>query len=102
MLRDDQRASKRDHHQDSEQSAEYGDEHHARDLEVESEDQNRRHRDADAERDRLAGRSGCLHDVVLEDRRVARADREKRRNSVIEMTATGIDALTVKPTLSTR
>ena len=27
---------------------------------------------------------------------------ESRRNSVIEMTATGIDALTVRPTFSTR
>ena len=27
---------------------------------------------------------------------------ERRRNSVIEMTATGIDALTVRPTFSTR
>ena len=46
---------------------------------------------------------GGLHDVVLEDRRVLDADDfDSSRNSVIEITATGIDALTVSPTLSTR
>ena len=100
---DDQRAAQRDHHQDAEQAAEHRDQHHARDLQVEAEDQDRRHRDADAEGDRLARRAGGLHDVVLEDRRVAAARAStSSRNSVIEMTATGIEALTVRPTLSTR
>ena len=42
--------------------------------------------------------------TMLFSRMVAsrRPNLERRRNSVIEMTATGIDALTVKPTFSTR
>ena len=100
---DDQRAPQRDHHQDAEQPAEHRDQHHARHLEIEAENQDRRHRHADAERDRLARRAGRLHDVVLEDRRVAATQSStSSRNSVIEMTATGIDALTVSPTFSTR
>ena len=100
---DDERAAQRDHHQDAEQAAEHRDQHHARDLEVEAEDHDRRHGHADAEGDRFAGRAGGLHDVVLEDRRVAaRRSCASSRKSVIEMTATGIDALTVRPTLSTR
>ncbi|HET7379720.1 MAG TPA: hypothetical protein VFJ24_06750 [Gaiellales bacterium] len=74
MLRDDQRAAQRNHHQDAEQSAEDRHEHHARELEIEAEDQDRRHRDADAECDRLACRSRGLNNVVFENRRVAQAE----------------------------
>ncbi len=69
VLLDDERPAQRDHHQDPQQAAEHRDQHHPRDLEVEAEDHDRRHGDADAEGDRLAGRPGRLHDVVLEDRR---------------------------------
>jgi hypothetical protein len=72
------------------------------DLEIEAEDQDRGHRHADAEGDRLARGAGGLHDVVLEDRGVRAPIFERMRKSVIEMTATGIEALTVRPTFSTR
>ena len=72
-------------------------------VHVEAEEQQGRHRHADAEGDRLAGRAGRLDDVVLEDRRRPRAERPREaRKSVIDSTATGIDAETVIPTLSTR
>ena len=71
VLLHDERAAQRNHHQDAEQSAEDRDQHDARDLEIEAEDHDRRHRHAEAEGDRLAGRAGGLHDVVLENRRVA-------------------------------
>ena len=74
VLLDDERAAQRDHHQNAEQTAERRDEHHARDLEIEPEDHDRGHRDAETERDRFARRSGGLHDVVLENGRVARAE----------------------------
>ena len=49
------------------------------------------------------GRAGGLHDVVLEDGGVLHAQlRDASRKSVMEMTATGIEALTVSPTFSTR
>ena len=57
-----------------------------------------RHGHADAEGDRFAGRAGGLDDVVFENRRLAHAEgREKARNSVIDSTATGIEAETVMP-----
>ena len=40
----------RNHHQNAEQSAEHRHQNDARDFEIESENQNGRHRDADAER----------------------------------------------------
>ena len=74
------------------------------DVHLEAEQHQGRHGDADAEGDRFAGRPGRLHDVVFEDgrRRECRRIRERPRNSVIDSTATGIDADTVMPTLSTR
>jgi hypothetical protein len=73
VLVDDHRAAHRDHHQDAEQAAQHADQHHARDLEVEAEDHNRRHGHAQAEGERLAGRTGGLRDAVLEDGRFAPA-----------------------------
>ena len=78
VLRHDQRAAKRDHHQDSEESAQDRDQNHASQFEVEAEDQYRRHRHPDAKGDRFAGGAGRLHDVVLEDRRVAKAQSGQR------------------------
>ena len=103
VLLDDERAAKWDHHQDTEQPAKHRDDQDPRDFQLESEDHHRRHGDADAEGDRLAGRAGRLHDVVLQNARLANAEHAgKARNSVIESTATGIDADTVMPTFSTR
>ena len=104
MLLDDERPPQRDHHQDAEQAAEHRDDHDAGQVHVEAEEHQGRHRHADAEGDRLAGRAGRLDDVVFEDRRRAGSRRpcEKARKSVIDSTATGIDAETVMPTFSTR
>ena len=104
MLLDDERPPQRDHHQDAEQAAQHRHDHDAADVHLEAEQHQGRHGDADAEGDRLAGRAGRLHDVVFEDGRPADAEQpcEKPRNSVIDSTATGIDADTVMPTLSTR
>ncbi len=79
---DNQRAAQWDHHQDPEQSAEDGHEHHPTDLEIEPQDHDCRHGHAETKRDRFASRA--------------------RRKMVMEITATGIEALTVNPTLSTR
>src|SRR5688572_20432126 len=78
MLRDDERPAQRNHHENSKQSTKYGDEHYARDLEIESKYQDCRHRDSDAERDRLTRGARRLYDIVLKDRRFASAEpREK-------------------------
>ncbi len=74
VLVDDQRAAQRDHHQDAEQAAQHADQHHARDLEVETEDHDGRHGHAQAEGQRFAGRTRGLGHAVLEDRRFARAE----------------------------
>ena len=81
MLRDDERAAQRNHHQDAQQSAQDRHQHHARDFEIESEDHDRRHRHADAERDRFARRARRLHDVVFEDRGVAQPNFRKTRET---------------------
>jgi hypothetical protein len=73
VARDDQRAAQRDHHQDPEQPAEHRDQQDARDFQVEAENKDRGHGDAQAERDRLARRARGLHDVVLEDGGIAHA-----------------------------
>ncbi len=75
----------------------------ANQLHVEAHEQQRRQRERDARGDRLAGRARRLHDVVLEDRRGFQPERAGQPlKSVIESTATGIDAETVSPTLSPR
>ena len=43
-------------------------------LEIEPQNHDRRHRDADTESDRLTGRTGCLNDVVFENRGVAQTN----------------------------
>mgnify|MGYP006203153477 CR=1 FL=1 len=68
VLRNDERTTKRDHHEDPEKSTENRYEHDSSDLQIESENHDRRHRDADSERDRLTCGSSRLNDVVLEDR----------------------------------
>ena len=55
MLRDNQSAAQRNHHQDSEQTAEQRDQHHARDFKIQAENHDGRHGYADTESDRLAG-----------------------------------------------
>ena len=77
MLLDDERPAQRDHHQDAEQAAEDRDDHHPADVHLEAEDHEGGHGHADAERDRLAGRAGRLHNVVFQDR--GRADAEQPR-----------------------
>ena len=74
MLSHDERAAERNHHQDAEQSAEQAHQHHTADLEVETQDHNRRHGDAEAEGDGFTAGTGSLDDVILEDRRVATAE----------------------------
>ena len=71
MLLHDEGTPQRDHHQDAEQPAHQGDDEHTRKLEVETENQNRRHRDADPKRNRLTRRPRRLRDVILQNRRVA-------------------------------
>jgi len=71
VARDDQGAAQGDHHQDAEQRAEHGHQGDASDLQVEAENEDRGHGDAEAERDRLARRARGLHDVVLEDGGIA-------------------------------
>ena len=66
VLLNDEGPAQRDHHQDSKQSAQQRHQHHPADLQVETEDHDRRHGDADAKGDALAGRTGGLNDVVLE------------------------------------
>ena len=78
MLRHDQRAAQRDHHQDSQETTEQRHQHYARDLEVQSQNHDRGHRHADAERDRLAGGTRGLNDVVLEDSCVTEANLRKQ------------------------
>ena len=73
VLLHDERAAQRNHHENAEQSAEHRDKHDARDFQVEAQYENRRHRDADAERNRLTGGASCLHDVVFENRGIAPA-----------------------------
>ena len=51
VLLHDERAAQRNHHQDSNQSAENRDQHDARDLEIESENHDRRHGYAETEGD---------------------------------------------------
>ena len=71
VLLHDQGAAQRDHHQYAQQAAQDRHQHHAADLQVEAQDHDRRHGDADAKGDGLAGRAGRLDDVVLQDARVA-------------------------------
>ena len=73
VLRDDERAPQRDHHENAQQAAEQPHEHDAADLEVEPENHDGRHGDAEAEGDGLARGAGGLDDVVLEDGGVASA-----------------------------
>ena len=54
MLRDNQGAPQRNHHEDAEQSAQHSNQHDAREFEVEAQDHDRRHRHANAEGDRFA------------------------------------------------
>ena len=68
MLLHNQRAAQRNHHQDAEQPAQNGDQHHPRKLKVETENHDRRHRYANAKSDRFAGRARGLHDVVFKNR----------------------------------
>ena len=51
VLLHDERAAQRNHHQDSNQSAEDRDQHDARDFEIEPENHDRRHRHAETEGD---------------------------------------------------
>ncbi len=51
VLLHDERAAQRNHHQDSDQSAENRDQHDARDLEIEPENHDRRHGHAETEGD---------------------------------------------------
>ena len=103
VLFDDERPAKRDHHQNAQQPAQHRNDQHPRDFHIESENHHGGHGHADAEGDRLAGRAGGLDDVVLQNARLANAeDAGKARNSVIDSTATGIEAETVMPTFSTR
>src|SRR6185369_9092845 len=71
---DDQRPAQRDHHENPEQAAEDAHQDHLGDLQVVAEDQQRRHGDAHAEGDALAGAAGRLGDVVLEDGGAAGAE----------------------------
>ena len=80
VLFDEERLPHRDHHENAEQTAEDGDGHHSRKFEVESDEQERRHGDADAECDRLAGRTRRLHDVVFENRRTAERKQPEQRD----------------------
>ena len=73
VLLDDERAPQRDHHEHAEQAAERGDDQHPCRVHLVAEDHQGGHRDADAERDGLAGRADGLDHVVLEDRRPPRA-----------------------------
>jgi len=103
VLLDDERPPERNHHQDAEQSAEHGDDHDAADVHFEAEQHERRHGDTDAKRDRFAAEPVVC--TMLFSRMVVlrKPKTELRpRNSVIERTATGIDAETVKPTFKTR
>jgi len=97
MLRDYQRAPQRNHHQDSEQSAEHCHEHHSRELEIHP-------------RIMMAGivtptpkaidsarGAGSLDNVVFKIVASRKPNFENNRKSVIEITATGIEALTVNP-----
>ena len=74
MLGHNEGPPERDHHQDSEQTPEYRDEHDTGYLKVEAEYEDSRHRDADTEGDGFAGGASSLDDVVFEDRRVAQAE----------------------------
>ena len=51
MILHNQRTAQRNHHQDAEQAAEQGHDHHAAKFEIETKDQDGRHRHADAERE---------------------------------------------------
>ena len=82
MLMNDERAPERDHHQNAQQSAQNRHQHHARDLEIEPENHDRGHGHAETEGDRFARRAGGLHDVVLENGRIAQPElREQRERS---------------------
>ena len=93
VLLHDECAAQRDHHKDAKQPAENSHEHDPRDLEVEAEDEDGRHRDAET--------AVCvmLFSRMVESRTPSL---ESPRKSASEMTATGIEALTVRPTFSTR
>jgi hypothetical protein len=73
VLGDDERAAQRNHHQDAQQPTEQSHERHAGDFQIKTKNQDRWHRDADAEGDGFARRAGGLDDVVFEDRGVPRA-----------------------------
>jgi len=51
MLGNDESATQRDHHQDSQQAPEHGHQHHARDFKIQSQNHDRRHSHAHTERD---------------------------------------------------
>ena len=103
VLLHDQRPAQRDHHQDAQQRPQHGHQHHPRQFQIEAQDQDGRHGHPDAKGDGFARRAGRLHDVVLQNGGVALPPSfAQSRNSVSEMTATGMEALTVSPTLSTR
>jgi hypothetical protein len=78
VLRDDQCTPKRDHHQNAEKAAKRCYQHHTCEFQVEAEDQDCRHRHADAESDGFARGSGSLHDIVLQDRCIAKPEFRER------------------------
>ncbi len=74
VLPDDEHPPQRDHHQDAQQAAQHGHEHHPRPFHLVAQQDQRGHRGADAEGDRLARRAGRLHHVILQDRRPTHAE----------------------------
>ena len=102
MLLNDERAPQRDHHQDAEQPSEHRDEHDARNFEIEAEDQiagivtpTPKAIDSPAE--------PAVWTMLFSRIVASRSPNfERSRKRVMEMTATGIEALTVRPTFRTR
>ncbi len=74
MLFDDQRAAQRNHHQNAEQAAQHRHQQHAANFQIEAQDHDGGHGDADAERDRFAGRTRSLDDVVFQNGSVLKTD----------------------------
>jgi len=98
----DQGPAQRDHHHDAEQATEHRDEHHARQLQIETQIKiagivtpTPNAIDSPAE----PAVCVMLFSRIVELRT---PNFDIMRNNASEMTATGIDALTVIPTLSTR
>ena len=73
MLLNDERATQRNHQQNPQKSAQHRHQQHPAGLQIETQDEDRRHGDRRPESQRLSGRTRRLSDVVFENRGIPSA-----------------------------